>query len=62
MPVLRFSVQRSHRGDHAVFRVDGEELLDICVPRDHVPTRRENTTGYYYITPLRIRLKQFVEN
>ena len=49
MPVLCFSVQLSHRGDHAVFCVDGEELLDICVPRDHVPTRRVNTPGYYYI-------------
>ena len=48
MPVLRFSVQRFHRDDHAVFRVDAEELLDICVPRDHVPTRRVNTTGCYY--------------
>lgn len=38
MPGLRLSVQWSRRGDHAVFWVDAEELLYICVPRDHVPT------------------------
>ncbi len=52
MPGLSLSVQRFRRGDHAVFCIDVEELLYICVQRDHVPVGRINThTSQFYYTP-----------